>query len=205
MRALIFDFDGTLADSFETLLSIFEDITKRDKKLTAAEIAELRGKSLKEIIKYLKIRRWQIPRLVLNAKKQLAIRMVDIHLFPGIKQAITELGKDNKIYILSTNSSDNIHLLLKKNKIDNYIAGVYGDIGLRGKSSALKKLIKKERLNRADCIYIGDEVRDIEAARKAKVASAGVTWGFNNPEAIRKANPDIVIEKTRKLVILAKT
>jgi len=199
VKTLIFDFDGTLADSFETLLSIFEEITKRENKLSASEIADLRGKSLKEIIRYLKIKRWQIPGLVLKAKKQLAVRIVSIHLFPGIKQALAELSRDNKIYILSTNSSANIRLLLEKNKADNYITGIYGDIGLRGKSSALKKMIKKEALKRSECIYIGDEVRDIDAARKAKIQSAGVTWGFNNPQAIKNAGPDIVVEKTRKL------
>jgi len=204
VKALIFDFDGTLADSFETMLSIFEEISKPEKKLTAVEIADLRGKSLKEIIKYLKIKRWQVPRLVLKAKKQLSVRMGGILLFPGVKQSLIKLGEDNKIYILSTNSSSNINLILKKNKIDQYIKRIYGDIGLRGKAPALKKLIKKEGLDRADCIYIGDEVRDIEAARKAKITSAGVTWGFNSPEAIRNANPDMVIEKTRKLVRLAK-
>lgn len=205
MKAIIFDFDGTLADSFEILLSIFEDITKRETRLTAGEIADLRGKSLKEIISYLKIKRWRIPRLVLKAKKQLAVRMVDIHLFPGIKQALAELSKENRIYILSTNSSDNIRSLLEKNKIDKIITGIYGDIGLRNKSSALKKLMKNEGLNQSECTYVGDEVRDIEAARKAKVRSAGVTWGFNNPEAIRKAGPDMIVEKTRKLVRLGKS
>jgi phosphoglycolate phosphatase-like HAD superfamily hydrolase len=203
MKALIFDFDGTLADSFDTLLSIFEDITERESKLTPDEIADLRGKSLKEIIRYLKIKRWQIPRLVLKAKKQLAVRIVNIRLFPGVKQALTELSQENKIYILSTNSSNNIRLLLEKNKIDEIITGIYGDIGLRSKSSALKNLMKKEGLNRSECIYIGDEVRDIEAARKAKVKSAGVTWGFNNPDAIKMAKPDITIEKTRKLTKLS--
>lgn len=205
MKALIFDFDGTLADSFETLLDIFEEVTKREQKLTIAEIADLRGKNLKEIIKYLKIKRWQIPRLLLKAKKQLSVRVEHIRLFPGVKQTLTELSRDNKIYILSTNSSDNIRLLLKKNKIDKYVAAVYGDIGLRSKSSALKKLINKEGLKRADCIYIGDEVRDIQAAKKAKVRSAGVTWGFNTTEAIRQAGPDIIINKTRKLTRLGKS
>jgi phosphoglycolate phosphatase len=204
VKALIFDFDGTLADSFETLLDIFEDIAKRPQKLTPAEVALLRGQNLRQIIKHLKVRRWQIPHMVLKAKKELSRRMGGIHLFPGTKQALIDLSKDSKIYILSTNSSENIHVLLKKNGLGKYIAAVYGDIGLRGKTVALKKLIKKEGLSRAECIYIGDETRDIEAARKAKVTSVGVTWGFNSAEAIKSAKSDIVIDKTRKLVRLAK-
>jgi HAD superfamily hydrolase (TIGR01549 family) len=130
--------------------------------------------------------------------------MTRIHLFPGVKQVLMELSKDNKIYILSTNSQVNIENFLRKNHLDGSITKVYGDIGLRGKTTALKKLIKREKLDKKDCVYIGDETRDIEAARKAKVKSTGVTWGFNNAEAIRDSKPDAVIDKVRKLTNLTK-
>lgn len=204
MKTLIFDFDGTIADSFETFLVIFQDVTKRKIPLTQAEVIELRGKKLREIIKYLRIKKWQIPKLILKAKKELAGQMPKVHAFPGVKQAMAELSKDNQILILSTNSPENIAGFLKKNRMDGYVTRVYGNIGLRGKTAALKKLIKAEELSRTNCIYIGDETRDIEAARKAKVISVGVTWGFNNAEAIKAAKPDIVIEKTRKLAQLLK-
>jgi len=200
VKTLIFDFDGTIADSFETLLAIFEEVTKRPAKLTAAEVNDLRGQSLKEIIRYLEIKHWRIPRLVLKAKRQLAVRMGYINLFPGMKQSLIRLSQNRQIYILSTNSSENIKLLLQKNGLDKYITRVYGDIGLRSKSSALKNLIRKEKLKRSDCIYIGDEVRDIEAAKKAKVASVAVAWGFNYPKALYAAEPDALANTPKDLV-----
>jgi phosphoglycolate phosphatase len=191
MRTLIFDFDGTIADSFETLLEIFEEITARPKKLTDQEIGRLRGESLKDIIKYLKIKRWQLPRIILKAKRQVALKMPGIKTFPGMTMALKALNKDGcSMYILSTNSSENIGIFLKKNSLDGLFLHVYGDIGLRSKSSALKKIIKAEKLNPKDCVYIGDEVRDIEAAKKAKITSVGVTWGFNNRSSIESARPD---------------
>lgn len=201
MKTLIFDFDGTIADSFETLLGIFEEIHVRNKKLTPEEVSKLRGESIRQIVKYLRIRRWQIPRLILKAKRLLALQMKDIRAFQYLPQIIRGLHEDgHQIFILSTNSEKNISEFLKNNKLDGCFTKIYGDIGLRSKSSALKKIMRKEKLNRSDCVYIGDEVRDIEAARKAEVTSVGVTWGFNNPAAIKNAKPDIVAQKPKDLL-----
>jgi phosphoglycolate phosphatase len=201
VKALIFDFDGTIADSFETLLAIFEEVTKRPEKLTTNELKELRGKSLKEVIKYLKIKRWQIPRLILKAKSSVAVKIVDIKPFPDMPEMLRQLSKDGyKLYIMSTNSSANIDKFLKRNKLDDCFTKVYGDIGLRSKSSALKKLMKKEKLKPDGCTYIGDEVRDIEAAKNAGITSVGVAWGFNYPEALESAKPDAIAKIPQDLI-----
>lgn len=193
MKTLIFDFDGTIADSFETLLDIFEEITARPRRLTPKEIEDLRGKSLKEIIKYLRIRRWQIPRLVLQAKRHVSLRITGIKAFKGLPGALKQLHKSGyQMFILSTNSSDNIAKFLKTNSLDGYFVGIYGDIGLRSKSSALKKIIKKEKLSASQCLYIGDEVRDIEAAKKVGMKPIAVSWGFNYPQVLKDARPEFL-------------
>jgi phosphoglycolate phosphatase len=201
MKTLIFDFDGTIADSFETLLCVFEAVTDRKDKLTTKEIKLLRGQSLRKIIKYLKIRSWQIPHLIMRAKKLIGEKVKDIEPFADMPQVLSNLHKDGcYMYILSTNSAENIGVFLKKNKLDSYFTAIYGDIGLRSKSSAIKKIIKKEKLVRADCFYICDEVRDVEAAKKAGIKSVGVTWGFNYPNAIKSAKPDYVAGSPRDLL-----
>ena len=47
----------------------------------------------------------------------------------------------------------------------------------------------------AQAIAIGDEVRDIEAARAAGIACGAVTWGYAAPEALRALGPDLVFER----------
>jgi phosphoglycolate phosphatase len=201
VKTLIFDFDGTIADSFETLLAIFDETTARPHRLTASEIAELRGEPLKDVIKYLKIKRWQMPRLILRAKRLLALRMSGIKAFAGISEALARLHHDGyQMFILSTNSSVNISGFLKSNGLESYFTSVYGDIGLRSKASALKKIIKKEKLSPADCIYIGDEVRDIEAAKKAGIRSVAVSWGFSSPPAIQQAQPSYMANNPKDLI-----
>lgn len=93
------------------------------------------------------------------------------------------------MYILSTNSPSNINEFLHNNNLGKYFHNVYGDVGLRGKASAIRKILKREGLHPADCVYIGDEVRDVAAAKKARVRSIAVGWGFNYPEALAQAGP----------------
>jgi phosphoglycolate phosphatase len=201
VKTLIFDFDGTIADSFEVLLNIFEQVHPRPQKLTPEEVQKLRGESLRQIIKYLKIRRVMIPRLILKAKRLLASQMHEVKAVQYLPQIIRQLHQAGcPMYIISTNSEKNIAVFLKNNKLDGCFTKIYGDIGLRSKSGAIKKVIKKEKLRRADCVYTGDEVRDIVAARKAKVTSVGVTWGFNNAAAIKAAKPDILVQKPKELL-----
>jgi phosphoglycolate phosphatase len=201
VKALIFDFDGTIADSFETFLLIFQNVTGRSEPLTAKEVEDLRGKSLKQIIKYLKIRSWQIPRLIMKAKRQIALRVADIHPFPGMPAVLRQLHEDGfEMYILSTNSPDNIARFLKANGINDCFANIYGDIGLRGKAAGLKKIIKRQKLDKDNCLYIGDEVRDIEAARKAAIKAVAVGWGFNYPKTLKAAMPEAIVLKPKELL-----
>ncbi len=198
---MIFDFDGTIADSFESVLTIFEEITKRPEKLTAEEIDILRGQSLRQIIKYLKIKKWQLPGMVFKAKKLIGVRITEIKTFPDMPETLKQLRNNGcGMYILSTNSADNIDRFLKKNGLDGYFAGISGDIGLQGKASALKKIIGRYKLDKSSCYYIGDEVRDILAAKKAGVTSVGVTWGFNDPAAIKDAKPDFIADSPKGLL-----
>jgi phosphoglycolate phosphatase len=63
---------------------------------------------------------------------------------------------------------------------------------LFGKGKALRRIVRAERLDSSEVLYVGDEVRDIEAARKARVASAAVTWGLNTEAILRAGGPDLV-------------
>jgi phosphoglycolate phosphatase len=162
------------------LLSVFQEVTGRTVPLTQEEIKQLRGLPLKQVIKYLKIRSWQIPKL---------------------PKAIGQLQRDGyKMYILSTNSPANIEKFLKANDINDCFVDIYGDIGLRGKAAGLKKLIKRQKLAKALCLYIGDEVRDIEAARKVGIKVVAVGWGFNSSQALKMAQPNAVILKPNQLL-----
>jgi len=58
------------------------------------------------------------------------------------------------------------------------------------------------KLYTEDVIYIGDEVRDIEAARAAGIKIASVTWGYNLESILTENKPDYIVTQPRDLLNL---
>lgn len=189
VKAVIFDFDGTLADSFEVFTEVLAEALKRQ-PFTGQEIADLRGLSTREVMRELKVKKWQLPRLAVKGRRLLGNRMDRVEPFPDTDKLLSELHKAGcKIYILSTNDTSNIQQLTDKYGLDKYITKIYGDIGLFGKVKWLKKLLKQEGLNAGECIYVGDETRDLEATKKAGIRCIAVAWGYGNPATLAKYSP----------------
>jgi phosphoglycolate phosphatase-like HAD superfamily hydrolase len=92
---------------------------------------------------------------------------------------------------------------LRANGVEHHFAFVIGYPRLFGKGKALRRILKADRLEPADVLYIGDEVRDVEAARKAGVAMAAVTWGFHAEPLLRANRPDYVVSDPRELLRVA--
>ena len=72
--------------------------------------------------------------------------------------------------------------ILEHNNVFNDIEGIISTFSIFNKSKAINKLAKQLECSLNDMIYIGDETRDIEAARYAGIKVAAVTWGFNRAD-----------------------
>jgi phosphoglycolate phosphatase len=200
IKAIIFDFDGTVADSFKSFVEVARIILKKHENLSDDEVEELRGLSSRQILKKLGVKVWQLPRLALIARRELNKKLSDIQLFDGMPELIRKLHSEGAaIYVVSANSPENIKSLLEKNELLNDISSVYGDVSLHGKAKVLSKLLKQESLAVEECIYVGDESRDIEASKKVKMQCIAVSWGFNNAELLKKYNPDRMVDNIAEL------
>ncbi len=69
-QLVIFDFDGTLADSFPWFVQVFATLAKRYRfrRITEQEGAMLRGYSARQIIRYLDIPAWKLPLIARHAR-----------------------------------------------------------------------------------------------------------------------------------------
>lgn len=192
---LIFDFDGTLADSLPLLIALFYEITKSEQQFSAAEIERLRNMPAQRVIKELGVPLYRVPRLLIHGRNQLTKHIDDLAAIDGIVPVVKKLHKKGfKLYIVSSNSTHNIQLFLDRYGIGAYFEHIYGGVGIFGKASALKSVMKREKLDRGSCVYIGDETRDIEAARKAGVAAISVSWGFNGKQILQEYQPDALVD-----------
>jgi len=103
------------------------------------------------------------------------------------------------LYITSSNSTGNILKFLQTHDMDRYFVRVYGNVGLFGKARALRQVLKTNQLRPEQVTYIGDETRDIEAAKHVGIRSVAVTWGFNSAALLKTHEPDALAKTSAEL------
>ncbi len=201
-KTIIFDFDGTIADTMDTIVKIYNTIAPKYKCNTIHfnDIQTLRGKTTQEALKICNIGFFKLPFLIRRVKYILKNSIHDIKPIKGIKKAIFDL-KDSgyNMGIMTSNNSDNVKMFLKNNNLNNLIDFVYSGKNLFGKDKVMQCLLKERFLSASDVIYIGDETRDIEAMKRINIPVVAVEWGFNSHDILYKQSPDAIIESPNQL------
>ncbi len=204
-RVIIFDFDGTIANTLETVVKIVNKNADHfgHKKVTKEEIPYLQGKKPREVLSYLGISILKLPFWIQKIHSEMNKEISNLSPTVDILPSISELKQENHLGILTSNTLDNVKEFLVKNNLDLFDF-VYTEKSVFGKSHVINKIIKHRNFNKNEMYYVCDEVRDIEAAKKSKIKSIAVTWGYNSKKALEKENPDIIIENPEELKIFIK-
>lgn len=199
-EAVVFDFDGTIADAEEVLLNIYKPIAEEFgwPKLTRQDYYRLKKGTPRDIMQWANVKIWQIPRLLRIGRAEYKKHVKDVKLFDGMPDVLEELSTDKDIYILSSNDSAAVQKILKLNRLKAEVTILQGS-PLFGKDKALKKLSKSGYV-RSRCWMIGDEIRDVQAGKKAGLRTIGVTWGLQSLEGIKKANPEYIAKKPADII-----
>lgn len=206
VKIIIFDFDGTIADSFEAVWKISNKLAAEfGYPVTQAdEINQLKNLSSKEIIKQSKLSPLKIPFLVRRLRQELSREIPHLQTFPGISPVLRSLQQQgNRLGIVTSNSRENVVAFLTAQNLLDVFEFVESGLALFGKDKVIQRVVRRQQLNLADLIYVGDETRDIEAARKIGIPIISVTWGFNSSEALAAENPDFLICQPEELLRIA--
>jgi phosphoglycolate phosphatase len=206
-KVIIFDFDGTIADSLDVLVNISNRLAVQFgyKQTSLTELAQIQNLTSREIIKQSGISIFKVPFLVKKVKAELSSEIKTLSLFPGMKEALTELHQlGNKLVIISSNSKSNIVAFLEHNDLADKFYYIYSGSTIFGKDKVINKFLRQENIDTKDAIYVGDETRDIESAKKSQIIAIAVSWGFNTKEVLAKQNPDYLVERPAELVYVLK-
>ncbi len=199
-KLVVWDFDGTLADSLPTSVSIFNRLAPELGFKPLEDVNAARGMSTRELMRKHGVSFWRLPRLVRRYQAAVAEEAERLKLTAGMSDLLPACAARVRQGILSSNREDNIRRCLRANGAEEHFAFVVGYPRLFGKGKALKRIIRAERLAGEDVLYIGDELRDVEAAKKAGVKVAAVTWGFHTAELLRTGSPDFVVNNAKELL-----
>lgn len=200
MKTIIFDFDGTLVDSFKVAIEVAHELTHRSILVQPEEIVRLRQLRLLDVAKELKLPPWQWPFLLFRGRRMMTKRLGEVMPFAEMPVVVKDLHESGyKLLVMSSNSHVNVQKVLDARSLSQYFSHIKGGVGLMGKSKGLRQLIQQENLDLANCIYIGDEPRDVEGSRKVGMPCISVTWGFNAPELLRDHHPLAVVNTPQEL------
>lgn len=200
MKTLIFDFDGTLADSFELVVDIAHEVLQIP-RVSEERLEAFRHMSTLKIAKELHISFARAPHLLLKGRQLMQERIGDVKTFPGIPETLGQLHKVGyQLIVMSSNSEQNVRTFLKHNDLDKYFDAVYGGVGLLNKAAALRKTIKRNGYNFGECYYIGDEVRDVIASKKVGIKCVAVLWGYQSAKALEQQKPLALASKPSELL-----
>lgn len=191
-RLAIFDFDGTLADSFPFFISVFNQIADEHgfRRVGADEAQHLRHHDTRAIMRHVGMPAWKLPlasRSFIGLMRENAAR---IPLFAGVGEALRELDREGvRLAIVSSNSEQNVRLVLGP-QLSSLFGHYECGMSIFGKAGRIRKVVRRAEVAPGHALYVGDQAMDAEAARKAGVAFGAVSWGYAPIEALRRAAPD---------------
>ncbi len=197
-RALIFDFDGTIADTLGETRNIFNQLAPDYgiRQVEEHEMAGLRHLSLKQILKELEIPKRRVPSIIARGTGMMRQNIDRLELIDGMKDALAGLRDHTENFgILTSNTTANVDVFLRNHGIRDLFDFVSSTSKLTGKARHLRAIRKTFSLKHSEMVFIGDELRDVKAAQKANIPHAAVSWGFNSRESLAKSKPTYLFDK----------
>lgn len=189
-RLAIFDFDGTLADSIDWFRGNIQDTITRFglNPTTAGELEGMRGLSAREIMARLGVSMWQLPAIAGDMRKRKLAAAGEIALFDGIPAMLSDLQRASiPAAIVSSDSEASVRQVLGPTTalVSHFDCGA----AIFGKHRKFQRVARRFGVEPVETICIGDEIRDIEAAKTAGMDAAAVAWGYTLPSALQAAGP----------------
>lgn len=198
----IFDFDGTLADSLVAMISVYNKNIRGNKDpLTPEEILMLRNLPSRKALNKLGVHWWQIPKLIVRGLPDFKALIPTLGTFDGLPETLKAMhARGDKLFIVTSNTGDSVDKFLNLHEVPNYFIDIESGAGLFNKAKYIRKLMRRNDLKRRETVYIGDETRDIQAARLSGVKAVSVTWGFNTKMILKKRRPNFLIDRPKELL-----
>lgn len=203
IKLIIFDFDGVLADSFDTFYPLIRDSMKRvGLKISSDQYRKLFignvHKGFKDFIndnsKYVifsKFRKGNYDRYYYDTKNKAA-------LYRGARQLIEKISKNHALTIASSGKKNNIKNLLKQNGIDKFFSLILANSS-HTKEVMLKEILDKFEAKPEETTMVTDTVGDLKIAKNMGLKTAAVTWGFHSAKLLRTAEPDYITKNFKEL------
>lgn len=183
--SIIFDLDGTLWDSSETVAQSWNAVLEKSGnslRITGSDVLKHMGKSMDVIMKDVfgaDITDTETKDFLekLSVEEISLIKAKGGILFPGVEETLSYLKQKYRLFIVSNCQKGYIEAFLFAHKLSDYFEGFmcWGDTKLP-KGETNKQLIEKYALKKP--IYVGDTEGDHISAETAEIPFVHAAYGF---------------------------
>ena len=109
-----------------------------------------------------------------------------------------------KMALVTTNTRETVRRVLGDELYELF--QLFEDkVSIFGKPAALRKIAKQSGLDKSEMLAIGDEIRDIDAAKKVNIPFGAVSWGFSNLEALISRSPEHIFTEMDQILDVVDT
>ncbi len=205
LRLLIFDLDGTLADTAQDITDAINFALKPfgTKTYSVEESKAMVGSGISKLLESLippgmaahsdtSIEKGNAGKIVTNR----FLEFYSNHLldntvtYPSVKETLEKLGGYAKA-VLSNKREAYSCEILEKLEIAHFFEIIWGSDSVREKKpspAAILDLLNRFNVSREEAAIIGDSNFDIEAGMAAGIKTIGVTYGFRSREYLNGAD-----------------
>lgn len=209
VKALLFDFDGTLLDTNELIIQTFMHVLeeKFPGQYSPKDCINFIGPSLRQ--SFTEIAPDMVDELVASYRKW-NIEHHDelVTQYDGVVSTLQQLHAQGiRLAIVSTKRVDMIERGLKVLGVGHlfeHIIGFDSVQHVKPHPEPILLALEKLQVAKEDVIMIGDNSHDIEAGHNAGVKTAGVAWTFKGEDYLKQFSPTYMLDNMTDLLTIVK-
>ena len=210
IKLVIFDFDGTLADTKENIILTFQMTMKelgveiKSRQECAATIGLTLEDAFKVLYpgmaaeKYILLR--DTYRRIFKENRKILVP----GLFPEVMETLEELRRRGYLMsIASSRQSPSLHSFLEDMNIAHLFEYAVGGDNVehpKPAPDAVLQILRHYNLSAEEAFVVGDMPFDINMATNAGVKSCGVTWGNADAAQLKESGANYIIDKMSQLL-----
>lgn len=189
-KLVLWDFDGTLANTLHLALEIYNRLAAERGYQQVHDPHAVRDMGMRKFLSAHGVPVHRVPFLFTEFLKDLKTKSKTIDLNTGIAECVRAIRSAGiRQAVVSSNDTETIRQCLNSNDVADCFDDVCGTSRIFGKERGLKAAIAKFAVTAEQTLYVGDEIRDLEAAGSVNVDMAAVGWGLNSRRALLKHSP----------------
>ncbi|HEV3144298.1 MAG TPA: HAD-IA family hydrolase [Gemmataceae bacterium] len=205
-KAILFDFDGTLADSYPAITASVNHVRSAH-GLPALSIGEVKrhvGRALPYLLQH------TVPGTDLESDAALyrahhpSVLVEGTRLLPDVAETLSQLhSRLIKLAVCSNKPAQFTRILVQQLGIAKFLAEVLGPEDAPQPKPApdmLLAALRRLKVEAKEALYVGDMTVDIQTARAAAVAVWVIPTGSDSRDDLIAARPDRIIKRFSELL-----